>query len=66
MSRRYQRAVLPIKAVPAALLQSTAACPTCGRSNSNVLGRMGLRLVFQCSDCHVEFFRHTGQASAAF
>jgi hypothetical protein len=66
MSRRYQRAVLAIKAVPAPLMQANATCPTCGRSSSSVLGRIGLRLVFRCSDCHIEFFRHSGQTSTAF
>jgi hypothetical protein len=63
MSRRYQRAVLAIKAVPAPLVQAKATCPTCGRLNPSVLRRVGSRLVFPCSDCHIEFFRHSGQTS---
>ena len=66
MSRRYQRAVLALKAVPAPLMQAKATCPTCGRSNPSVLGRVGLRLVFRCSDCHIEFFRPPALTSTAF
>jgi hypothetical protein len=60
MSRRYQRVVLAVKEVPALLMQAKATCPSCGRLNPSVLGRLGLRLVFQCPDCRVEFFRHSG------
>jgi tRNA(Ile2) C34 agmatinyltransferase TiaS len=52
MSSRYQLVVLAVKEVPAPLMQTTATCPSCGRSNPSVLGRVGLRLVFRCADCH--------------
>jgi len=57
MSRPYPHVAVAVKSVPEPLMQATAVCPSCSRSNTSVRGRVGLRLVFQCSSCHVDFFR---------
>lgn len=50
---------LPLKAPPAHLLQERAACPVCGLRCGEVVGRHGLRLVFECERCSVRFHRST-------
>jgi transposase-like protein len=57
MSRPYPQVVLAVKSVPEPLMQATAVCPSCSRSNTSVRGRVGLRLVFRCPGCRVDFFR---------
>ena len=35
----------------------TATCPACEGTREAVIGRIGLRLVFQCGRCRVLFYR---------
>jgi DNA-directed RNA polymerase subunit RPC12/RpoP len=56
--RRYKPVQLDAKPVPDDLLQEAAICPQCDSRLTEVLGRMGLRLLFRCARCRARFFRH--------
>jgi len=43
-----------------------ATCPQCSSRITEVLGRMGLRLVFRCDRCRVQFFRQRAATSVSF
>jgi len=64
--RRYKPIQLNAKPVPQAMLQEAAQCPQCDSRFTEVLGRMGLRLLFQCERCRVRFFRHPKPVGARF
>jgi tRNA(Ile2) C34 agmatinyltransferase TiaS len=66
MARKYIPVKLDLKPVPDAHLSEAAACPQCGSRVTQVLGRMGLRLVFRCDKCLVRFFRQRPATSASF
>ena len=34
-----------------------AECPNCQNRTAGVIGRLGLRLVFRCTQCRVRFHR---------
>jgi len=64
--RRYKPVQLNAKPVPQAMLQEAAQCPQCDSRFTEVLGRMGLRLLFRCERCRVRFFRHPKPVGARF
>ncbi len=35
-----------------------APCPSCDKGDTKVAGRVGQRLVFDCSRCNIKFFRN--------
>jgi DNA-directed RNA polymerase subunit RPC12/RpoP len=55
--RKYKPVVLPLRPVPPAYYHQEADCPNCESRSEEVLGRLGLRLVFRCTNCKVRFFR---------
>ena len=57
--RKYKPIELPLRAVPDDLAAQHAACPNCQDRGANVIGRLGLRLVFKCERCRVRFYRPT-------
>ena len=57
MGRPYKPVRLPLKSVPGQIADAHACCPACERSDVAAIGRIGLRLVFRCESCHVNFFR---------
>ena len=60
--RKYKPIELPLKVVPGELAEEHATCPNCHDRFANVVGRLGLRLVFMCQRCRVRFHRpHAGQ-----
>jgi DNA-directed RNA polymerase subunit RPC12/RpoP len=63
--RRYKPVKLNAKPVPDALRQEAATCPQCDSRITEVLGRMGLRLLFRCAQCRVRFFRHPKATAGA-
>jgi hypothetical protein len=65
LPRRYKPVHLDAKPVPEALLQEAATCPQCDSGLTEVLGRMGLRLLFRCGQCRVRFFRHPKATAGA-
>jgi|GEM_PF-1565966 len=67
MARKYTPVALDLKPVLDTHLGEAATCPQCGSHITQVLGRMGLRLVFRCDKCLVRFFRQRpASASASF
>jgi hypothetical protein len=66
MARKYTPVQLDLKPVLDAHLAEAASCPQCGSKVTQVLGRMGLRLVFRCDKCLVRFFRQRPAPSASF
>ena len=48
MARKYKPIELDVKPVAGAYLNEAATCPQCSSRITEVLGRMGLRLVFRC------------------
>ncbi|HVC05786.1 MAG TPA: hypothetical protein VND88_14010 [Candidatus Acidoferrales bacterium] len=66
MARKYTPVQLDLKPVPEAHLTEAASCPQCGSRVTQVLGRMGLRIVFRCEKCLVRFFRQRPATSASF
>jgi hypothetical protein len=65
MARKYTPVELDLKPVLDAHLTEAASCPQCGSRVTQVLGRMGLRLVFRCDKCLVRFFRQRPVTSAS-
>jgi tRNA(Ile2) C34 agmatinyltransferase TiaS len=57
--RKYKPVELPLKVVPDNLAAEHAVCPNCENREANVIGRLGLRLVFRCDRCRVRFHRPT-------
>lgn len=57
--RKYKPVELPLKDVPADLAEEHAVCPNCLDREADVIGRLGLRLVFKCQRCRVRFHRQT-------
>jgi hypothetical protein len=57
MPRRYKPIELPLKPIPALANEVAVRCPRCESSDTAVLGRLSLRLVFKCANCRVRFFR---------
>ena len=55
--RKYKPVVLPLRSVPFDYYRQVAQCPNCNGRSEEVLGRIGLRLVFRCTGCKVRFFR---------
>ncbi len=55
--RKYKPIELKLSPVPAEFLAETAVCPVCDQNYGVAIGRMGLRLVFQCAKCKVKFHR---------
>jgi hypothetical protein len=66
MARRYKPIQLDVKPVAGAYLDEAATCPQCSSRITEVLGRMGLRLVFRCDRCRVQFFRQRAATSVSF
>jgi hypothetical protein len=66
MARKYTPVTLDLKPVLEAHLVEAATCPQCGSRITQVLGRLGLRLVFRCDKCLVRFFRQRPTTSASF
>jgi translation initiation factor 2 beta subunit (eIF-2beta)/eIF-5 len=66
MARKYKPVALDLKPVLDEHLNEAATCPQCGSHITQVLGRMGLRLVFRCDKCLVRFFRQRTATSASF
>jgi hypothetical protein len=65
MARKYKPIELDVKPVIGPYLEEAATCPQCSSRITNVLGRMGLRLVFRCDRCRVQFFRQPRVTSAS-
>lgn len=65
MARKYKPIQLDVKPVAGPYLNEAATCPQCSSRITEVLGRMGLRLVFRCDRCRVQFFRQRTAASAS-
>ncbi|HVC40655.1 MAG: hypothetical protein ACYDCS_05295 [Candidatus Dormibacteria bacterium] len=65
MARKYKPIHLDVKPVIGPYLDEAATCPQCSSRITEVLGRMGLRLVFRCDRCRVQFFRQRTVASAS-
>jgi len=63
--RRYKPVQLNAKPVPDELLHEAATCPQCDSRLTEVLGRMGLRLLFRCGQCRARFYRHPKAAAGA-
>ncbi|MDQ6747150.1 MAG: hypothetical protein M3010_03460 [Candidatus Dormibacteraeota bacterium] len=57
MPRRYKPITLPLRPTPEVLVEQTARCPNCEERGAVSIGRLGLRLVFQCPGCRVRFYR---------
>jgi ribosomal protein L37AE/L43A len=57
MGRPYKPVPLDLKGVPGEVADAYARCPSCERAGVAAIGRIGLRLVFRCEKCHVNFFR---------
>ena len=64
MARKYKPVQLDVKPVAGPYLNEAATCPQCSSRITEVLGRMGLRLVFRCDRCRVQFFRQRAVTSA--
>ena len=62
MPRRYKPIQLNVRSVPEEMKAETAPCPQCREQDVHVLGRLGLRLVFRCDRCRVQFHRSPSQA----
>jgi hypothetical protein len=65
MGRTYTPVELDLKPVLEAHRSEAATCPQCGSRITQVLGRMGMRLVFRCDKCLVRFFRQRPATSAS-
>ena len=65
MARKYKPIQLDVKPVAGPYLDEAATCPQCSSRITQVLGRMGLRLVFRCDRCRVQFFRQRTVTSAS-
>ena len=65
MARKYKPIQLDVKPVVGLNLNEAATCPSCSSRITEVLGRMGLRLVFRCEHCRVQFFRQRPTPSAS-
>lgn len=65
MARKYKPIHLDVKPVAGPYLDEAATCPQCSSRITQVLGRMGLRLVFRCDRCRVQFFRQRTATSAS-
>jgi hypothetical protein len=65
MGRTYTPVELDLKPVLESHRGEAATCPQCGSRITQVLGRMGLRLVFRCDKCLVRFFRQRPATSAS-
>jgi hypothetical protein len=65
MARKYKPIQLDVKPVAGQYLNEAATCPQCSSRITEVLGRMGLRLVFRCDRCRVQFFRQRAATSAS-
>ena len=50
---------LRLRPVPVAVQAESAVCPVCGSVTTDVVGRLALRLVFQCARCRVAFYRNS-------
>jgi transposase-like protein len=61
MPRRYKPIQLKLRAVPEEMQSERAACPQCREHDVRVMGRLGLRLVFRCDHCRVQFHRNPSQ-----
>jgi hypothetical protein len=48
---------ISLRPAPAMYQDETATCPACEGTREAVIGRIGLRLVFQCGRCRVLFYR---------
>jgi hypothetical protein len=57
MPRKYKPVELPLRPIEGVATVSTVKCPRCEATDVDVLGRIGLRLVFRCQQCRVRFFR---------
>ncbi len=66
MPRRFKPVQLDAKPVPRTMLQEVAKCPQCDSRFTEVLGRIGLRLLFRCERCRVRFFRQSNPVGAPF
>lgn len=55
--RKYKPIELPLRSVPDTFAEQHATCPNCQDRSANVIGRLGLRLVFKCERCRVRFHR---------
>ena len=65
MGRPYKPVVLPLKQVPTDVsIDADIRCPNCEQRYPALLGRIGLRFVFRCSDCRVRFYHHRPAAAA--
>ena len=62
MPRRYKPIQLQLRSVPDSMQAERALCPQCRENEGHVLGRLGLRLVFRCDRCRVQFHRTPSQA----
>ena len=62
MPRRYKPIQLALRSVPEQMQKETAPCPQCREHDVQVMGRLGLRLVFRCEHCRVNFHRVPSQA----
>ena len=62
MPRRYTPIQLALRSVPDEMQRETAPCPQCRENDGRVMGRLGLRLVFRCERCRVQFHRNPSQA----
>jgi hypothetical protein len=65
VARKYKPIQLDVKPVDGVYLEEAATCPQCSSRITNVLGRLGLRLVFRCDHCRVQFFRQRSVTSAS-
>jgi ribosomal protein L37AE/L43A len=62
MPRRYTPIQLKVQPVPVQMQAERAPCPQCREHDVRVLGRIGLRLVFRCDRCRVQFHRAASHA----
>jgi len=46
------------------MLEVTARCPNCETREVPTVGRLGLRLLFECPKCGARFHRASEQAAA--
>jgi tRNA(Ile2) C34 agmatinyltransferase TiaS len=65
MARKYKPIQLDVKPVADVYMNEAATCPQCSSRITEVRGRMGLRLVFRCDRCRVQFFRQRASTSAS-
>lgn len=61
MPRPYKPVPVPVKSIPKELLGTNESCPKCGQSGAPAIGRIGLRLVFRCERCNVNFFHQASR-----